>query len=573
MRYRLTFLSLIIILCSFKNDGKKSYPQDYFRSPVDRTIYLSGTFGELRPNHFHSGIDIKAHNGRVGQDLFAAAEGTISRIKVQAGGYGNVLYINHPRGYTTVYAHMHKFTKEIAEYVKSEQYKRKSFEVDLYPPAGKFTFDKGQVIGKLGTSGRSFGPHLHFEIRDSKTEKPINPLLFGFNVKDNITPKLHQVKAYFLNDKLNTLATKTFDLIKLKSGKYKLRQDTINLGAWRVGFGIKAYDHLDGAPNWNGVYQVDLLENNSLSYSYEMETFAFSESRYINAHLDYEEQVAKKSYFNRLFRLPGNRLSIYDEQQTKGIIKLSNRQATKITMEVKDAAGNLSTLEFWVKRTEVKDYDGESFNYVLPFDEENLIDNATVRVYFPKGTFYENLYMKYRTSRDDSQDVYSPVYHLHDYKTPVHKYFDIAIEPAEIPEELREKAFIAYCGRDNEMLNCGGKWENGKVSTKVRSLGDYCVMLDTKPPTITPGTFKSNMKGYSRMTFKIKDNFPTTGRAADLKYSATVDGQWILVEYDAKSDLLIHRFDGKIPPGKHELKLKVTDDRGNVGLFEKAFTN
>ncbi len=563
---------LLVILCSFSTDNKKNYPQDYFRSPVDKTIFLSGTFGELRPNHFHAGIDIKAHNGKVGQNLYAAAEGTISRIKVQSGGYGNVLYISHPRGYTTVYAHLHKFTKEVADFVKAEQYKRKSFEVDLYPAAGKFTFEKGEVIGKLGTSGRSFGPHLHFEIRDSKTEKPINPLLFGFSVRDNLAPKLHQLKAYFLNDKLNTLDTKTYDLVKLATGKYKLRQDTINLGAWRVGFGLKAYDHMNGAPNWNGVYQADLFENNSLSYSYEMETFAFSESRFINAHLDYEEQVAKKSYFNRLFRLPGNKLTIYNEQKTKGVIKLSNRKATKIMMQVTDANGNLSTLEFWVKRGEVKDYDGEAFNYLLPYGEENLIDNKTIRVYLPKGTLYENLYMKYRSSRDDSEGVFSPVYHLHNYKTPVHKYFDLAIQPDLIPVELRDKAFIAYCGKSQEMQNCGGKWENGKLVAKVRAFGDYCVMVDTKAPSITPVTFKSNLKGYSRMTFKIKDNFPTTGRAADLKYKATVDGQWILMEYDAKNDLLIHRFDGQIAAGKHDFRLEVSDDRGNTKVFERSFT-
>ena len=240
----------------------------------------------------------------------------------------------------------HKFADRIAKYVKEAQYRKKTYELELFPAKDQFVFEQGESIGKLGTSGRSFGPHLHFEIRDTKTEKPINPLLFGFEVRDKIAPKLHQVKAYFLNDKLNTLDTKTYGLQKLAGNRYRIKGDTLRLGAWRVGFGIKAYDHMNGAPNWNGVYKVDMLEDDALSYQYEMETFAFSESRFINAHLDYEEQVSKKSYFNRCFRLPGNKLSIYEEENSKGVINLSAQKAKKITMEVSDVEGNLATLEF-----------------------------------------------------------------------------------------------------------------------------------------------------------------------------------------------------------------------------------
>ncbi len=572
MRQIIFSFLILVILCSFSTDNAVKYPQDYFRSPVDKTIYLSGTFGELRPNHFHAGIDIKAYNGKVGQALYAAADGYISRIKVSSGGYGNVLYMTHPNGYTTVYAHMHQFADRIAKYVKESQYQKKRFVVELFPAKDQFVFKKGEVIGKLGTSGRSFGPHLHFEIRDSRTEKPINPLLFGFQVKDNIAPKLHQLKAYFLSDKLNTLDTKTYSLQKLAKNRYRIKGDTLVLGAWRVGFGIKAYDHMNGVPNWNGVYKVDMLQDDVLSYNYEMETFAFSESRFINAHLDYEEQVSKKSYFNRCFRLPGNKLSIYEEGSSKGLIELSAHKATKITMEVRDVEDNISVLEFWAKRGTVKEPESESFNYFLPFNEENIIENSTIKIHFPEGTLYEDLYMKYRTSRDDSQNVHSLVYHIHDYKTPVHRYYDLSIMPGSLPEELKSKAFIAYCGKDQQMLNCGGTWKGDKLVAKVRNLGDFCIMVDQKAPTITPVSFRSNMRGFSKMTFKIKDNFKTTGKAEDMKYSATVDGKWILMEYDAKNDLLIHRFDKSIGPGKHVLKLAVSDNRGNEKVLERSFT-
>ena len=466
---QITFpLLILIFLCSFSTDTAKTYPQDYFRSPVDRPIFLSGTFGELRPNHFHAGIDIKAYKGRVGQPLYAAAEGYVSRIKISSGGYGNVLYISHPNGYTTVYAHMHQFSEKIARFVKEAQYNKQKFEIELFPTATQFVLEKGEVIGKLGTSGRSFGPHLHFEIRDSRTEKPINPLLFGFKVKDNIAPMLNQLKVYFLNDKLNTLDTKTYETQKLSRNKYRIKGDTLRLGAWRVGFGLKTYDQMNGAPNWNGVYNVDLYQDDELAYNYRMETFAFNESRYINAHLDYAEQVTKKSYFNRCFRLPGNKLSIYEEQASKGVIKLSNNKATKVTMNVVDVGGNEATLEFWAKRGKVKEPKSESFNYFLPFDEENIIDNNTIRIHFPLGAFYENIYMKYRSSRDDSQNVYSMVYHIHDYKTPVHRYYELGIEANSLPDSLRNKAFIAYCGKDQKVQNCGG---NGRMENSSRRFG------------------------------------------------------------------------------------------------------
>ena len=340
-----------------------------------------------------------------------------------------------------VYMHTFKhFPKTIADHVKKQQYLKKSFEVDLYPPAGQFTFEKGEQIGKMGVSGRSFGPHLHFEIRDSRSEKPINPLLFGIDVQDNIAPKIHQLKAYFLNDKIETVNTKTYNLQK-SGNKYRIYGDTLELGAWRVGFGVKTYDHMTAVKNWNGVYAVDMLVNEELSYNFEMETFAFNETRYINAHLDYEEQVAKKSYFNRCYRLPGNKLTIYDKGKSNGVIELSSRKAKKVQLRVSDAKGNESLLEFWVKRSEIENTKEATFNYFFPFNEENQVENNSLYLYLPKDALYNNLYFRYHSSKDESSNVYSSVHHLHDYKTPVHKYFDIAIKPLSLPPGIERQSF------------------------------------------------------------------------------------------------------------------------------------
>ena len=551
--------------------SEKEYPKGYFQSPVEHTIRLSGTFGELRPNHFHAGIDIKSSKGRVGDVVVAAADGYIARIKVQAGGYGNALYIRHPNGYSTVYAHLHTFTDELNEYVKSKQYSRQSFGVDLYPEAGKFKFKKGEKIGLMGNSGGSYGPHLHFEIRDSGTEKPINPLLFKFDMEDNMPPKMHQIKVYHLNGKLETTDTKVLDLVK-KGNKYGIRGDTLTVGAWRAGFGLKVYDHHNNVSNWNGIYSLQMLVDGEPTYDFRMEQLSFSETRYINAHMDYAERKMNKAYFNRCYELPGNKLSIYDKQVEKGVVKLYLKKAQKITMLAKDADGNATTLEFWVKRKEdINAPKGTSFNYTFQHNQENTVNRDDLSLYFPKGSLYENLYLKYETKATD-HGFYAPMHRIHNNKTPVHKYFTISIKPSKtIPAELRDKAYVAYVEKDGSLINCGGTWKNGKLQAKVRELGDYSICIDDTQPKISAVDFSSNMKGYNKMSFKMKD-METGGKARGLKYKATVDGKWILMEHDGKKDMLTHRFDGRIGPGEHQLKLVVTDNRGNKSVFERRFS-
>lgn len=571
MRFLFLLCCLGISLFSFTTFHVMEYPQDYFRSPVNHAIYLSGTFGELRPNHFHAGIDIKSRDGNIGEELYAIADGFVSRIKVSSGGYGNVLYIQHPNGYTSVYAHLDRFPKEIDAYVKNIQYQRQTFEVDLNVERGLFSFEKGAIIGWMGLSGRSFGPHLHFEIRDTETEKPINPLLFGLKITDNIAPKLHELKVYFLNKKRETTQTKTYNIRKVGS-TYRIKGDTLVLGAWRTGFALKAYDHMNRTSNWNGVYSIDMYNNDSLWYNTLFETFSFDETRFINAHLDYEEQVTKKSYFNRCYQLPGNTMeSIYQQQSNFGVVSLSKNKAKHIKMLVKDTDGNTATLEFWVKRADVDEVESPIFNYLLQYDEENLIDNGSMRLYLPKGALYENLYLKYDASYDESEDVYSTVHHIHHAKVPIHKYFDLAIRPKQMPTENLDNYFIALCGKDNQVTNCGGEWKDGMLRNKVRDLGDYCIMADATPPKIEPKRFNSNMRGYRQMSFKITDNIPTARNVSGLQYTATINDQWILMEFDAKKDLLTHRFDDRTTRGEHRFQLIVTDACGNETVFERTF--
>ena len=424
----------------------------------------------------------------------------------------------------------------------------------------------------MGLTGGTSGPHLHFEIRSSATSKPINPLLFGLSVRDSKAPNMRQLKVYQLNKKLETIDSEVHDLVQ-NGSEVKLDRDTLLIGAWRVGFSLKAYDQQDAANNQNGIYSLAMFLDDQLVYDFDMESFSFNETRYLNAHLDYKDQVSRNGYYNRTYKLPGNRLSIYNTRKNDGIIALSQNKASKVTMTAKDAQGNTSNLEFWVRRTEVPAHrDHPVYNYILPYNEDNAIDNYSLYLNFPKGCFYENLYLQYQSSENRTANNYSNIHRIHNYTVPVHKYFNIAIRPTtNIPDQLRKKAFVAHRDPNDRVTNMGGQWKDGRLHTKSRKLGDFSIMIDEVPPSIQSVIFRSNMRGYNKMSFKIKDNFGTGGNARGLRYKATIDGKWILMVYDAKNDLLTHRFEPELQNGEHKLKVEVTDALGNRSTFEETF--
>ncbi len=563
-----------VVLLLFIMASKTSsdlYPDDYFRSPVQHGLRLSGTFGELRSNHFHSGIDIKSSRGVSGDAIVAAADGYISRIQENAGGYGKALYISHPNGFTTVYAHLNSYTSAISDYVKSEQYARQTFAMNLFPEPGQFVVKKGEKIGVLGNTGSSGGPHLHFEIRDTETEEPINPLLFGLKVADSRAPRLHQVRVYELNDKRETLNATTFDLISTKQG-YTVPGKVIPVNSDRVGVALKAYDHMNGVTNWNGVYSITLYQEDSLMYQFRADRFAFDQTRYMNAHIDYEDKVARNSYFNRCYKLPGNELkSVYDQVINNGVIELQPNQSVRVTIEGKDVEGNKSRAQFWLRRTTSTVRVNKRYNYLLPYDDESAIDNGQLYLYFPEGSLYENLYLNYQMTYENSENIHAPVHHIGDFKTPVHKYFDIAIKPIALPKALKNKAFVAHCSDEKTITNLGSKWKYERIWGKSNMLGDYCIMVDTIAPKIELLSFKSDMRNRNLISFRIKDNFATDGLAESPQFRATVDGVWILMEHDAKSSQIFHRFDDSIGEGQHLLRLEVTDALGNQSVFESPF--
>ncbi len=567
-------LLAVVAGAAYEDSGSgPGYPTDYFRSPVAHTLLLSGTFGELRPNHFHAGIDIKSSKGVAGDPILAAAEGHVSRIRVEAGGYGRSVYIDHPNGYTTVYAHLDAFSPALAVYVKAEQYRLQTFEIDLSPAPELFPLSSGQSIGTMGNSGSSQGVHLHFEVRETATQDPVNPLLFGFEVLDDVPPRMHAVKLYLLDEKRRQVGSRTGALYRGADGMYHIKGDTLQVNASRIGIALKVYDHFNRVSNWNGIYSLSVRQDDSLVFSFDLQSFSFRESRYLNAHCDYQERLSNNSYYNRCYTLPGNHLSIYRQLQDGGILRPSVGKTSRVDIVAADLAGNSAHLRFWLSRGPLDDlaFLPNPHRYVFPHDEGNVIEPEGFYLFMPVGTLYEDLYLNYHVSRERSDGYYSDVHHLHDSRTPVHDYFEVGIRPDRpIADSLRGKAFVAYCN-GSSVWNCGGDWRDSLLVASVRALGDYCIMVDRVRPSVQPLSFSNDMRKSRSIRFRISDNFPSMGHGGGLTYNAWIDDQWVLLEYDRKSRTLSYSFDEHCSPGAHRFRLVVADAAGNANTFERKF--
>ncbi|HOY17484.1 MAG TPA: M23 family metallopeptidase [Haliscomenobacter sp.] len=571
MLLRLLSISLSVLLLAFvlPNDENR-YPKDFFAAPVSGQLRLSGTFGELRPDHFHSGIDIK---GGLGVPIYAAGDGEVYCIKINPGGYGSVMYIRHPNGYTTLYAHLSGFSPELARFIEDKQYTAQLFAVELYPEPGRFPVKKGQLVAKMGNTGHSFGPHLHFEIRETATDRSINPLLFGLQVVDNTPPRVHELKLYQLGENQQLAETRRVPLL-IKNGQYSVTGDTLKVKTKQVGLAIKAYDHMDGVNNWNGIYTIELFVDDRRVYQFATEKLDFTETRYINAHVDYEERVSRNSYFHRCFLLPGNALSMYEQVQESGKIVIADKQVRKINIAIKDVAGNTARTQFWLKLdAALVTAAARQYNYLLPYNQPSVINSNDIKLHFPEGTFYEDCYMQYSVVPERSANVFSKVHTLHHTRVPVHRFYNMALKPVNLPDSLRGKAFVAYCSSNGKVTNYGGKWQpDGMLKAEVRTLGEFCIKVDTVPPTITPERFSPVLSKVSSVSFRIRDNFGAAGTVAGLNYRAEIDGQWVLMDYDQKYDRITYRFTPRVVPGPHAFHLEVWDGMGNKRVWDKNFT-
>lgn len=556
---RLLLLLFCVYFCGF---SQAEYPVDYFEKPLDIPLILSGTFGELRSNHFHSGLDIKTQK-RTGFNIYASAEGYVSRIKISHWGYGKALYITHPNGYTTVYAHLKKFAPKIEEYVKKHQYEKESYEIHLFPKANELVIERKEVVAYSGNSGSSGGPHLHYEIRDAKA-KPINPMFFGIEIPDSKNPEIRAAVAYSFGDSSHVSQSN-----RIKELTFKRQVDGTLLATkieayGTIGFGINAVDKQNAAINNNGLFDLEMKVNGTTYYRHNLSTFAFDETRYINTLIDYNRYYKKRQKIQKCFVEEANKLSIYRSLKNKGYLSVRDGLSYTVEITAKDFKGNSTKLIIPIKGKKDSVYIKKEVKptpYLFKRDEFNKISDSTVTVAFPKLSFYTDFYFDFKHEED--------VVKLHNSGMPMHKNFTLTFDVSKYPKEEQDKLFIARLTTKGKPYYSRTRRKENKLYTLNRTLGNYALFSDNQKPEIKPINFKDGqwLTNYNYLKVRITDKL-----SGIKSYRAEINGEWILMEFDAKRGLLTYDFSDKELTGeKHTLKLIAVDNVNNTNTYIATF--
>ena len=564
---KITFL----FLCCFsvgvfaQGDISKSekYPTTYFRSPLDIPLVLSGTFAELRTNHFHSGLDIKTQ-GVQGKNVFAVADGYVSRIKIAHWGYGKALYITHPNGYTTVYAHLKKFNKKIEDYIKKQQYKKESYEIQLFPSSTTLQVSKEEIVAFSGNSGGSGGPHLHFEIRDTKSEKPINPLFFGIDINDSKKPRINTLIGYSLdeNSHINKIAIpKQLNLIQQKNGDLKASKI---YAFGKIGFGINAYDQLDGAYNKNGLYSLEMTLNGKKIHDFKAETFSFSESKYINLLIDYERNYKLKQRVQKCFIEPKNKLTIYKNPTKDGILTIEDGLNYQVEIIAKDFKGNTQKITIPIigkKDSILVKQKTASTPHNIKHSAFNKFKKENITVSFPAFAFYNDFFLNFNV-KDSIAEVHEP-------SIPITKNYRLSFNTTNFDKNKIAKMYIASLDKKGRTQFVSAKKNETSIYALTKKLGEFKLEFDFKNPKIELLNFRNEqwLTNFNYLKVKISDT-----ESGIKSYRGEIDGEWVLFEYEPKSNLLTYNLnDKKFINAEHTLELKVTDNVGNTTTLESTF--
>ena len=569
------YLKLILITALTILSGHAVFPQEsmdnsYFRAPVDIAMLLSGNFAEIRSDHFHSGIDIKTQ-GVIGHKVYAAAEGYISRISISSGGFGNALYLAHPNGKTTVYGHLDRFRPDIADYVRNRQYAESKYVMNIYPQKNEWKVEKGDLIAWSGNSGYSFGPHLHFEIRNSANQNPENVLRYGFDIRDTLPPKIFSLWIYHYarQGTYSYIRAKDRYSIAAKNGGYDVETNGPVAVSGRFGIGIVAYDYLNGASNKCGLYTIDLYRDEEQVFSIKMDEFSFSESRYINSYIDYEEQQLNGADIQRLLLDPNNKLSMYEKVVDSGLMEFSDTLLHSISIIIHDAYMNRSTLTFDVRNRPSQFSETPAHKQIFRYNQPNSWTGEGIQLEFPENAFYTDVAFQY--SQESGEGKYlSDIHSVHNPWTPVHLPFRISLATIPVHDSLRAKCAIVSINEEGEESYLGGRWENDRITASSSSFGRFAVSLDTVPPLITP----LNISSGEDMTQAVSIRFRVEDKLSGIRsYDGYIDNKWVLFEYNARDDEVKYVFDAqRLNNGQtHELELYIIDNQDNLSYYHTDF--
>lgn len=572
MNYRSLLLLLLVGLTATaqKKAPETNYPIDYFRNPLDIPIFLAGNFGECRPGHFHSGVDIKTL-GKENQPVHAAADGYISRIKMEKGGFGHGLYITHPNGYTTLYAHLNDFAPAIQAYVRRQQYAKQRWDVDLQLSPDQFKVKKGDQVAWSGNTGASTAPHLHFEIRNTKTEHPLNPELFGLPIIDNVEPVMREIAIYAGNI---YQSTPVFVPVKkvgstykpVKTEKNRVDKDTVTIDGADLGIAINADDYMDGSDNSLTFYTAQLYMDDKIQAMITLDNIGYDETRYINAYADYKTHELTKRWLQCLFQLPGNNLSVIFSNLSpgRGKLTLTDNAPHTIDIVLTDDKGNQCKANFYLRVSDqpaaMPAITGKHFTAgkVNSFNDAGLMFTLDERQLYDDIDFVFN--------HEPGKDIYSENYTVHYPYVPLHHYFDLSIKPNRpIHFDLRSKVVLMYSDGKSTDGSAAKADDNGWYKASVRDFGTYWLNIDTIPPVIKTAVKNgANLAKAKQVLFTVKD--ATTSVRS---FNGYIDDKWVCFEQHGSS--FFYKFDEHCPKGKHKLVFTALDENGNSSSYSLNF--
>jgi murein DD-endopeptidase MepM/ murein hydrolase activator NlpD len=594
MNYLLTTLFSICTLSCYSQDFPvQAYPRGLFRDPLDVPISLAANFGELRPNHYHMGLDIRTRQ-RVNLPVFAAADGYVAHVKIEPEGFGQAIYICHPNGYTTLYAHLNKFFPALAAYVSKQQYRLESWQVFLDIPPGLFPVRKGDLIAYSGSTGGSEGPHLHFEIRRTSDDTNLNPLLFGLPVPDSTDPVILRLAVYDRGRSVYEQTPRIIPVRRISDTTYSIGSAPVRVSSPKVSFALSAYDTQSGSANPTGIFQALLVEDEQPVIGFRMDNISYDHTRDINAHIDYRTREKGGPFLQHLSRLPGyTSPSIYTSFRkgpgADGVIDLSDGKPHAIRVEVKDADGNGSSLGYEVQYQPPLQVQSSSPAQpsspapVLAADSAKefypgMLDGSEsgdCAFYIPEKGLYDPAHIPDIVAAGSPVDPgpslpggVSGVHSIGFPWIPLQTAMLVRIRPnRELPGAARDKVVMVRWAGDKTDVE-RPEWKGGWASARFREFGIFQLVEDEEAPVIKTIGFRdgANLVKSSRLVFTVKDNL-----GAIRACRTELDGKWLCFTND-KGLAYIYTFDEHCPAGKHVLKITAEDEAGNKTIREYRFT-